>query len=147
MPSSGSGFMPIERAVLQAICEMCSMDRDALKAQLSTATILRREYTGAGFYTYFSVDRASNRAIGGESPRSGPNARIEGLEHGMGFILWLKEGYADCLERYSLDESTTEVAFERVGFKILKAGESVPRSETDLLTPKSTLPSSTLSPL
>jgi hypothetical protein len=37
----------------------------------------------------------------------------------MGFILWLKEGYVDCLEGYSYDESTVEIVFERVGFEIL----------------------------
>lgn len=35
----------------------------------------------------------------------------------MGFILWLKQGYADCLEGYAFgDDSTTELAFETVRF-------------------------------
>jgi hypothetical protein len=38
----------------------------------------------------------------------------------MGFVLWLKDGYVDCLEGYSYGESTTEIAFERVDFEILK---------------------------
>ena len=119
MPSSGSGFTPLERAVLQAIGEMSS-DRDALEAQLSIAVVLRRDYTGAGFHAYFSVERDARSAVGGENPRRGPNVRIDGLEHGMGFILWLTEGYVDCLEGYSFDESTTEIPFECVGFEILQ---------------------------
>ena len=50
--------------------------------------------------------------------RHAPNARIDGLERGMGFILWLNEGYADCLEGYTYDESTAEIAFDRTAFTI-----------------------------
>jgi hypothetical protein len=120
MPSIGSNFTPLERAVLGAICENHPTDRAALEAQLSTATVLSRENTGAGFYTYFAVERASSAAIGGERLRNGPAARVDGLVQGMGFILWLQEGYADCLEGYSYDESTTGIAFERAGFEILQ---------------------------
>lgn len=38
----------------------------------------------------------------------------------MGFILWLKEGYADCLEGYAYGpDSTTELSWESVQFQIL----------------------------
>jgi hypothetical protein len=121
MGSIRSNLTPFERAVLQAICERHLTDRMVLEAQLSTATVLSRENTGAGFYTYFTVERSSSPAIGGERLRSGPAARVVGLEHGMGFILWLKEGYADCLEGYCYGESTTGIAFDQVGFEILQA--------------------------
>jgi hypothetical protein len=45
-------------------------------------------------------------------------ARLDGLEHGMGFILWLKEGYADCLEGYSYGESTTGIILEAASFEV-----------------------------
>jgi hypothetical protein len=120
MPSIGSNCAPLEQAVLLAICEKHLPDRAALEAQLSTATVLSRENTGAGFYTHFAVERASSAAIRGERLRNGPAARVDGLEHRMGFILWLKEGYADCLEGYCYDASTTGIAFERAGFEILQ---------------------------
>jgi hypothetical protein len=120
MTSSKSNFTPLERAVLRTICEMHLADRAALETQLSTSRVLSRENTGAGFYTTFAVKRVSNIAIGGERLREGPAARIDGLEHGMGFILWLKDGYADCLEGHSYEENTTGIAFERVGFEILQ---------------------------
>src|SRR6266481_7691242 len=104
MRSLGSCFTHLEQAVLTAICEMCSPDQAALEAQLSTATLLSRENTGAGFYARFVVDRALSTAIGDMRSRNGPEAKIDGLEHGMGFILWLEEGYADCLEGYSYAE-------------------------------------------
>jgi len=121
MTSIGSNLTPLERAVLRAICERHLADRTALEAQLPTAAVLSRENTGAGFYTYFSVDHASSAAIGGERLRSGPAARVDGLVHGMGFILWLKEGYVDCLEGYCYDESTTGIVFEQAGFEICQA--------------------------
>lgn len=116
----GSCFTPLERAVLTAICDTYSSDRAALEAQLSTATLLSRENTGAGFYTRFAVERSSSAPIVGERSRAGPEAKIDGLHHGMGFILWLKEGYADCLEGYSYAESTTGIIPEAVGFEVLQ---------------------------
>jgi hypothetical protein len=75
MPSIGSNFTPLERAVLAAICENHAADRTALEAQLSTAT---------GVYSLAA------------------------------------RSYADCLEGYSYNESTTGIAFERAGFEILQ---------------------------
>jgi len=119
MLSIGLDFTALERAVLATICDMYSEDRAALEAQLSTASLLSRENTGAGFYTRFAVDRASSTAIGGMRLRNGPEAKIDGLEQGMGFILWLKEGYADCLEGYCYAESTTGIVLAAASFEIL----------------------------
>ena len=105
---------------MRAICELHPSDRAALEAQLSTITVLQRENTGAGFYTHFSVDRTSSAVIGVDRHRNGPAVKVDGLKHGMGFILWLKQGYADCLEGYSYDESTTALAFEQIGFEVLR---------------------------
>jgi hypothetical protein len=122
MPSTESCFTILESSVLRAICEKESVDRDriALEGQLSAAVLVSRENTGAGFYTSFTVDRGSTVPVGGERLRNGPAMRIDGLRHGMGFILWLKDGYAELLEGYSYGESTSEIDFERAGFEILK---------------------------
>jgi len=119
MSPLGTGFTPLERAVLQAVCEMHLVDRLALEAQLATATVRSRENTGAGFYTMLDVQRASMGPVGGERLRKGPEAKIDGFKHGMGFILWLKDGYLDCLEGYSYDDSTVGVDFEQTGFEIM----------------------------
>jgi len=111
-------FTPLEQAVLSAICEEHSTDRAAMEAQLATATLKTRENTGAGFFTYFDVQRIGISPIGGRRLRDGPNAKIKGLQHGMGFILWFKEGYAHCLEGYAHADSTTEVDWHSVGFEL-----------------------------
>jgi len=100
-------FTPLERAVLDSICAMHPADRSALVAQLSTAVFDRRENTGCGFFTHFAVDRSCSPPIGGKRLRDGPAAQIEGVKHGFGFILWLEEGYADCLEGYNWGEGDT----------------------------------------
>jgi hypothetical protein len=119
MPSVELKFTLLEETVLRTICETYPRDRAALHTQLSTAKVLRRENTGAGFYTKFTVDRASSPAIGGERLKAGPAVRVSGLDHEMGFILWLREGYAHQLEGYSHGESTTEILLEQATFKLL----------------------------
>jgi hypothetical protein len=113
-----SDFTPLEQAVLSAICEEHPNDRAAMEAQLSTATLRSRENTGAGFFTYLDVKRVGISPIGGPRLRDGPNAKVEGLQHGMGFILWFKEGYADCLEGYAYAGSTTKVDWRSVTFEL-----------------------------
>jgi hypothetical protein len=131
MSSTGSTFTPLEQVVLRAICETHPADRVALEAQLSTAILRSRENTGCGFFTHFSVDRVSP-AIGGTRMRDGPAAKIEGLDHGMGFILWLEEGYADCLEGYNwADESTTGIVLETISFEIVQGAKGVPDAPHD----------------
>jgi hypothetical protein len=44
--------------------------------------------------------------------------KVDGLSYGMGFILWLKEGYADHLEGYSFQEDTLGIDFENVEFEL-----------------------------
>jgi len=119
MPT-GSNFTPLEKAVFVAICEMHLADRVALDMQLASAAVTRRENTGAGFYTDFEVERTSPPTIE-HGPLGGPEAKIDGLEHGMGFLLWLANGYAKCLEGYCYDESTVGIDFEQVGFKITES--------------------------
>jgi hypothetical protein len=119
MSSAQSTFTRLERAVLDAICESHPEDRAALEAQLSTAIIGNRENTGCGFFTHFSVDQSSSAPIGGPRMRNGPSVQVNGLKHKMGFILWLEQGYADCLEGYIwANESTTELALDNLRFEI-----------------------------
>jgi hypothetical protein len=68
MLSSRPEFTRLEQSVLNAICEMHPKDRVALEAQLTTATFLRRENTGAGFYTYFTVQQRQGRVEGERLP-------------------------------------------------------------------------------
>jgi hypothetical protein len=113
-----SAFTPLERAVLASVCEVYPEDRAALETQLATASLRSRENNGHGFYRRFTVDHASSTQIRGARLRNGPAAKIDGLEHGMGFDLWLKEGYADCLEGFGYGENPAAINLETVSFEI-----------------------------
>jgi hypothetical protein len=122
MSSPEFAFTPFERAVLSAIGGMYPEDQPSLKGQLSTATFRSRENTGAGFFTHLTVDRDPTLVIGGRRLRDGPSAKVAGLEHGMGFILWLEDGYANCLEGYSYgNESTIGIELGTVRFELVQA--------------------------
>jgi hypothetical protein len=126
MPLQQTTFTPLEQAVIEAICQAYPEDRTALEAQLSTATLRSRENTGCGFVTYFTVDHNSGAPIGGGRLRDGPAAKVDGVKYGMGFILWLAQGYADCLEGYTYGpDSTTDTMFETVSFEITKPPKKV----------------------
>ncbi|HUA14367.1 MAG TPA: hypothetical protein VMG31_03650 [Verrucomicrobiae bacterium] len=123
MPPKQRTFNVLEQAVLDAICEAYREDREILHSQISTAILKKRENTGCGFFTHFSVDRASTKPISGERLRNGPLVKVTGMRHGMGFILWLDDGYPNCLEGYAYgDDSTTKLDFENVAFEILEPG-------------------------
>ncbi len=119
MELQDSRFTALERAVFSEICRMHPADKHILEVQLSAARFRSRENTGAGFYTYFTVDHAAGALLGSERKRDGPyEVEVEGVEHGMGFILWLEEGYANCLEGYCNVGSTEKIDFENVKFKL-----------------------------
>jgi hypothetical protein len=111
-------FTHLERAVLAAICEVHPDDQTALEAQLSTATVSSRENNGHGFYTRFSVNHGLSAPVRGPQLKDGPVAKIDGLEHGMGFILWLKEGYACCLEGFGYGENIGTLNLETIRFEV-----------------------------
>ena len=93
-------FTSLERAVLDVICD--GQPDGALRGLLATARVTERDNTGHGFFTYFEVDRGlpsfdhPSRAI------LGPNAFMEDMGDGnqMGFLVWLENGYPDCLEGF-----------------------------------------------
>jgi hypothetical protein len=60
----------------------------------------------------------------GERLRTGPQAQIDGIKHGMGFILWLERGYADCIEGYTYDDETTALNLKAVSFRITDRPEA-----------------------
>jgi hypothetical protein len=80
--------------------------------------MISRENNGHGFYIGFSVDHGSSAAVRGPQRKDGPVAEIDGLKHGMGFILWLKEGYASCLEGFGYGENISSLNLETVNFEV-----------------------------
>ena len=111
-----TGFTALEEAALADICARFPNDRAALLAQLATATVTKRENSGAGFFTSFEVSH-NGAPLAGDRMRSGGWARIDGFKQPVGFILWLEDGYADCLEGFTIDDSTVGVDLTTLAFE------------------------------
>ena len=111
------GFTKLEDAALLDLRLQCTTDQAAaLTVQLSTAKVRSRENTGVGFYTRFDVAR--DRPIPGEWKRPGGWTHVEGLTRPMGFILWIQDGYADCLEGFTVDDSTVGLDLATMNFTL-----------------------------
>jgi hypothetical protein len=112
------GFTKLEEAALHDVCIRFPNDKIALMAQLTTAKVRSRENTGVGFYTRIDVERESSAALEGEGMRSGGWVHIDGLDNLMGFILWLRDGYADCLEGFTVTDSTVGLDLAAISFAL-----------------------------
>ena len=91
-------FTPLERDILDWIAER--VEEPALQRQCSAVEPVLREFTGCGFFTSLRVNA--------EVPRShhdrtlgGPCIESPELEAGGGCVLFLENGYLDCLEVYA----------------------------------------------
>lgn len=104
----------LERAVLDVIALQVPEVANALAGQWEKVHVTARENTGAGFYTKFDVPQGS--PIERAAPLGDVGASVDGLEHGMGFLLWLQDGHIHQLEGYSYEENTSDIDFERVVF-------------------------------
>ena len=96
----------IERRVLELLLAGNNDTLEVLRKQLSAASVVDREYTGAGFFTHLAVPtnvprlRNRGRVVVGDV-----YAKIAGLAHEAGFLLFVNDGAIDCLECFIVDES------------------------------------------
>lgn len=74
---------------------------NALIEQLKTAKVSGREFTGLGFYTEFSVDRALPPAVVTVSPGGWVRSEVGSDAYPLEFMLYVKGGYAEMIEAYS----------------------------------------------
>jgi hypothetical protein len=97
---------PLEAAVLVKFLEGDFSGLVGLRAQLAHLTVKSRELTGVGFFTEFEIaSEAVPVPLGrGISPLRGVAAKIEGLENGAGFLLFVEDGLLSMLEGFSYDD-------------------------------------------
>ena len=95
----------IERAVMSMLLIGEHPILDILRKQFELCTVAKREFTGAGVFVTFSVPETASRLPQKDSFSFGDvGAEIQGLQHGAGFVLWVREGVLDFLEGYTFDE-------------------------------------------
>ena len=114
-----SDFTEMETAALQAIFAETPTLFSKLRHQLGCATVTKRENTGGGFFTDIAVPEGAPLV---ECPRVlgyATHARVEGLEHGLGFVLFMEDGRLHLLEGFAWGtESTALLDLNSLSFGI-----------------------------
>jgi hypothetical protein len=94
-------------------------DAAILRHQIAVSSVLRRENTGAGFYTDFTGLSGLARKVHADTKAADVTAKIGNLENALGFILWMEGGHMNCLEGYTLAlDSTVGMDLQTVSFEL-----------------------------
>jgi hypothetical protein len=80
----------------------------ALRAQYAAATVTGVELTGAGFFVEFSVPSDAPRVEPPQLTGGSVRIRVEGLEHGAGCLLFVRDGTLKTLEGFTYGEEWPE---------------------------------------
>ena len=91
MPS----FTKLEKAALDGIFAETPELAPILEQQFDKAAVTNRENTGGGFFTTIEVREDAPRVNGPRVLGCETHARVEGLTHGLGFVLFMR--MADCI--------------------------------------------------
>jgi hypothetical protein len=109
----------LEIAAIRTIIDEIPEWRSVLTHQLELVEVADRENTGGGFFTDLRIPDSAPAVVGQTHLGETTHAAIDGLEYGVGLILFLKEGRMDLLEGYSVGgEDTKPIDWERIGFRI-----------------------------
>ena len=102
--------------------EKPSENLQTIKQQLAVANVAGREFTGKGFFTNFivPVDATIKRDLP-NMELTGFNAEFPNLEHGAGFILFIRDGVVSWLEGFTYDENWPD---KTDGFKLIRTKAS-----------------------
>lgn len=95
----------LEHAVLDKLLAGDHPVLITLRAQAESARVRRREYTGVGFFCDFEVSSDVPRLVVENDFHIGDvNASMAGLQHGAGFVLFVRNGCLATLEGYTYEE-------------------------------------------
>lgn len=112
-------FTALERAVLRDIAAREPEIGAALQAQFDAATVTGRQNTRAGFYTDFLVARTVASISTRKRMIGEVWAEIAGFADPMTFLVFIEDGYANCLEGAAVGDSTVDLDLDTVEFRIL----------------------------
>jgi hypothetical protein len=117
-----TGFTALEHAVLRSIFSETPELAATLDQQLEQAKVTERQNSGAGFFTTIAVCENAPRLESTRYLGRQTHASVDGLEHGLGFVLFLEDGRLHLLEGYSYEpESTTSLDLASVAFRVFRA--------------------------
>ena len=83
------GLNNLEQAVLDKLLTGDHPILAVLRKQVSQTQLAKRKYTGAGFYCDFAVG-SNAPTVEGDFEIGDVHAELEGLNHGAGFVLFVR---------------------------------------------------------
>ena len=109
---------PIEQAVIEAAAHDYPASADALREQIDALQVVSFRNTGGGFFS--TVHAPSNaRRLVDKSPLDVGTGSVDGIEHGMGFLVFLEDGHPSVIEGYAFAAvSTNGIDFSSVSFDV-----------------------------
>jgi hypothetical protein len=102
---------PLEREVIATILAPDHPVMEALRRQFARCHVASRQITGVGFVIDLAVpaDVKAAPVKAGRIDLGDVTATIAGLEHGAGFVLFVRDGVLEGLEGFSYDEPWPDV--------------------------------------
>ena len=95
----------LEKQVLEMLLHGPDEVLAILRLQAEQLEVSSRETTGVGFYAEFVVPPDVPRVPGGSTFKLGDvNGTADNVSHGLGFLLYVKDGALSMLEGYTYDE-------------------------------------------
>jgi hypothetical protein len=91
-----------EQRALESIAVLFDADADAFRDQIASLQVIDRINTVVGFYTRVVVDRSKCRPLNIRA--KGGHFDVEGIEHGVGVVLWDDDGYLETIEGFTYDD-------------------------------------------
>lgn len=100
-----NNFIKFENDVMQKILHEDNALYEQLSKQYKCAVITNREFSGCGFFTKFNILDESLRLKDFMNIELGnTRAIIEGIKNGIGFVLFIRNGFITTLEGYTYDD-------------------------------------------
>jgi hypothetical protein len=95
----------LEREVMTTLLAPDHPVMHSLRRQFEVCRVAEREFTGHGFFSRLVVaDGVAAAPVTRKRLALGDaTAKIDGLEHGAGFVLFVREGVLEMLEGFSYD--------------------------------------------
>ncbi|OYU91389.1 MAG: hypothetical protein CFE29_00380 [Bradyrhizobiaceae bacterium PARB1] len=113
---------PIEQEILAIAAAAYPASAETIRQQISTAYVVSYENSGSGFFSDLTV-AATTPLLEEKSYLDAAYGNVAGVNEGMGFIVFLKDGRLSMIEGYcNGDDSTAGIDFSRVVFELKSWG-------------------------
>jgi len=101
---------PLEKAVIDALLQKSGEPFESIRQQLAHSSVTKREHTGVGFFTEFTLpaDAPVRRDLP-DATLGNVGAELPGVQHGAGFLLFIRGGVVTMFEGYTyVDDQWSE---------------------------------------